>query len=141
MQDRIDSSLAQPRFRTLLVGLFAVIALVLASLGVYTTLAYFVRERGYELAVRMAVGATARDILTLVVRNGMALVVLGVVIGLAGAFAAARVLRTFLFDVGPTDGFTFAGVTFTMLAVAFLACIVPARRAMHVDPRQALTAE
>ena len=141
MQDRIASSLSQPRFRTLIVGLFAVIALVLASLGVYATLAYFVRERTYELAVRMAVGATARNILGLVVRNGMGLVGIGVVLGLAGALGVTRVLRRFLFDIAPTDALTFGGVTSIVIVVALLACLVPARKAMQVDPRQALTAE
>ena len=141
MEGRVSASLAQPRFRMLLVGVFALTALVLASLGVYATLSFFVRARVYELAVRIAVGATAVDILGLVLRNGLVLIGLGVVVGLAGAVALMRILRQFLFEVAPTDALTMAVVTSGLLIIALCACLVPARRAMRVDPREALTAQ
>jgi putative ABC transport system permease protein len=141
MEGRVSASLAQPRFRMLLVGVFAMTALVLASLGVYATLAFFVRARVYELAVRIAVGATAVDILRLVLRNGLVLVGLGIVVGLAGAVALMRVLRQFLFEVAPTDALTMVAVTGGLLVIALCACLVPARRAMRVDPREALAAQ
>jgi putative ABC transport system permease protein len=141
MQELLGQSVAEPRFRTALLGLFAGIALLLAAVGIYGILSYTVGQRTQELGIRMALGASRRDVLALVLKQGMALAVGGVLIGLAAALALSRVLAGLLFGVAPTDAGTFAVVSLVMVAAAFLACYVPARRATRVDPMVALRAE
>jgi predicted permease len=141
MDARIATSLAQPRFRMILVVLFAVIAVILASTGLYGVLAFFVRQRSRELGIRVAMGATPRDVIGLVVRNGMSLVVVGIVLGLVGGLAGARIVSSLLFGVSATDPLTYGGVSVCLAAVGMIACVVPAIRALRVDPQEVLRVE
>ncbi len=141
MEARISGSLAQPRFRMMLVGLFAGMALILASTGLYGILAFFVRQRIHELGIRVALGAAPRNVISVVLRRGLMLVGLGIGIGLAGGFAGGRVMQSLLFDVAPTDVLTFGGVSLCLAVVGLVACIVPAWRAMKVDPQEVLRVE
>jgi putative ABC transport system permease protein len=125
---------AGPRFNTALVGAFAAIALVLAVTGVYAMLAFSVEERRRELAVRLALGAGAGDIVRLVLGGGLTLAAVGAAVGAAAAVATTRVMRSLLFDVAPTDPATFMGAAAMLLAAAALACYLPARRAGRLDP-------
>ena len=134
MDEIVSKSTADRRFQALLLGAFAVLALVLAAVGIYGVMAYGVAQRTHELAIRIALGAQHTDVFRLIVGQGMRLAVAGVAIGLAGAFALTRFLRTLLFEIGPTDPITFAGVSILLALVALLACYVPARRASRVDP-------
>lgn len=141
MDQLLSNSVAQPRFRTLLLGIFAALALVLASIGIYGVISYSVTQRTHEIGIRMALGAQARDVSALVVRQAMALALIGVSIGLAGAFWLTRLLEGLLFEVSTTDQATFAGVSALLVTVALLACWIPARRASRVDPMVALRCE
>jgi putative ABC transport system permease protein len=141
MKDWVDSSVAEPRYRTTLLGLFAALAMVLAATGIYGVMSYSVAQRTHEIGVRMALGASQIDVLKLVVRQGMVLTFIGVVLGLAGALALTRVMSTLLFGVTTKDPITFAAVAALLIAVAFIACFVPARRATRVDPLVALRYE
>jgi putative ABC transport system permease protein len=141
MTDVVDATIARPRLVSTLLAVFALIALVLAGVGVYGVMAYSVSQRTQEIGVRMALGANAVDVLKMVLRNGMSLALIGVALGLAGAFALTRLMARLLFEVTPTDVTTFALVSVGLTAVALLACYLPARRAMNVDPLEALRDE
>jgi putative ABC transport system permease protein len=141
MSDWVDSSVAEPRYRTTLLGMFAALAMVLAAMGIYGVMSYSVAQRTHEIGVRMALGARQGDVLKLVVRQGMLLTLVGVVLGLLGAFALTRVMQSLMFEVTTKDPFTFAVVAALLIAVAFIACFIPARRATKVDPLVALRYE
>jgi putative ABC transport system permease protein len=141
MTEWLDSSVTQPRSLTTLFGLFAALAMILAATGIYGVMSYSVAQRTHEIGVRMALGARRWDVLKLVVRQGMVLSFIGVVLGLLGAFGLTRVMSSLLFGVTAKDPLTFGAVAALLLAVAFLACFVPARRATQVDPLVALRYE
>ncbi|MGH9705052.1 MAG: FtsX-like permease family protein, partial [Candidatus Acidiferrales bacterium] len=137
----VSESTALPRFRTLLLGLFAALALVLASVGLYGVMSYSVAQRTHEMGIRMALGAQPRQILLLVVREGMTLVAAGIATGIAGALFFSRVMENLLFGIGPHDFTTIVSVAIFLALIALLACYVPARRATEVDPLVALRYE
>ena len=141
LDDVVSDTLAQPRFRALLLAGFATLALVLASIGIYGVTAYAVGQRTHEVGVRMALGARGSDVLTLILRQHLIPALAGVAIGLAGALAVSRSLTSLVYGVGATDAVTFAGVAVVLVAVAALAAYIPARRATRVDPLIALRAE
>ena len=141
MTDWVDSSVAAPRYRTTLLALFAALAMILAATGIYGVMSYSVAQRTHEIGVRMALGARRVDVLKMVVRQVMLLTLVGVALGLAGAFALTRVMSTLLFGVTAKDPITFGVVAALLMAVAFIACFVPARRATKVDPLVALRYE
>lgn len=141
MEQMVSDSLARRRFSTLLLGIFAFIALGLAAVGIYGLTSYSVSQRTHEVGIRMALGAGKGEILAMVVRQGMVFTVAGVVIGLAGALGLTRFLSGLLFGVQPTDPLTFLTVSLFLLAVALLACLIPARRATRLDPMAALRYE
>lgn len=137
----MGNAVAQPRFRTALLSLFAVIALVLASIGTYGVIAYSVTQRTREIGVRIALGARPAQVLGMILRQGAGLSVLGILIGVAGALAATRALSSLLFATSPTDALTFAAVIAVLIVVSLWASYVPARRAMRVNPVEALRGE
>ncbi|HKS27516.1 MAG TPA: ABC transporter permease [Pyrinomonadaceae bacterium] len=141
MEQVIAESIAARRFAMLLMTIFAVVALLMASVGIYGVMSYSVTQRTHEIGIRMALGASARDVLKMVVGQGMMLVVIGLGCGLLGAFAVTRVMTSMLFGVSTTDPWTFAGISLLLALVAFLACYIPARRATRVDPMTALRYE
>ena len=141
MDERVAVTLETRRFAVVLLGIFGALGLLLASIGLYGVLAFTVSQRTREIGIHMALGARARDVLLMVIRQGMSLVLVGVVIGIAGAYAVTRTIRSLLFEVGTTDPLTFVAVLLLLLAVGFIACYVPARRATKVDPLVALRYE
>jgi putative ABC transport system permease protein len=141
MDEVFSTSVEQQRFSMLLVGLFGGLAVVLAAIGIYGVMGYAVAQRRQELAVRMALGARTGQVLRLVLRDGVVLASLGVIVGLSGAFALTRLLRSLLFEVHPTDVMTFVSVAALLILVALLASYLPARRASRVDPLTALRSE
>lgn len=138
MDDVLESRLGQRRLTLVLLGLFASVALTLAIVGIHGAIAYSVAQRTQELAIRRALGAQRRDILRLVLGQGLGLAVAGVTLGAAGAYAMTRVLANMLFHVSPTDPATFAAIAILFVAVALAAGYFPARRATRVDPMTAL---
>jgi len=141
MEERVAVTLETRRFAVVLLSVFGALALVLAAIGLYGVLAFAVSQRTREIGIHMALGARARDVLLMVIRQGMSLVLIGVVLGVAGAFALTRTIRGLLFEVGTTDSLTFVLVSLLLAAVGFIACYVPARRATKVDPLVALRYE
>jgi putative ABC transport system permease protein len=141
LDELMEASTAQPRFRTFLLGGFAGIALLLSAIGIYGVMAYTVSRRTREVGVRMALGASPVDILKLIFGESMALTLVGVGFGLVGAYAVTGVMKTLLFGVTSTDPFTLSSVTLLLCSVALLAGYIPARRAMRVDPMAALRDE
>jgi putative ABC transport system permease protein len=141
LDEEIAEFFAPQRLSLLLLGGFAVVGLALACLGVYGTTAYVVSRRTREIGIRMALGARSADVLGAVLRRGLKLTLIGLAIGLAGALAATRIIRSLLYDVSPTDPLTFACVSLLLAGVALLACYLPARRAARIDPMTALRCE
>jgi predicted permease len=141
MEQVVASSIAQQNFNMLLLGIFGGIALVLAAIGIYGLMSYSVEQSAHDIGVRMALGAARSDILSMIVSSGMKLAAVGLVVGVAGAVAASRLLARLLFGVKPTDPVTYAAVVVALATVAFFACYLPARRAMRVDPIVALRQE
>jgi putative ABC transport system permease protein len=141
MAERIGAQLAADRMIAVLLSIFGGGALLLATIGIYGVIGYSVAQRTHEIGIRIALGAEQRDILKLIVGQGMVLIAIGAGIGLALAFAATRVLKSLLFGISATDPLTFAVVVILLMAVALLACYLPARRATKVDPLEALRYE
>jgi putative ABC transport system permease protein len=141
MTQVLAESVAQPRFRSTLLGLFGATALLLAAIGIYGVISYNTGQRTREIGIRVALGAQKWDVLRLVVGEGILLAAAGIGLGLAGAVALARFIATLLFGVGASDPITFAGVAILLIGVALLASYLPARRAMRVDPTVALRYE
>ena len=141
MGEAVAKSVAEPRFRTLLLVLFAITATLIATCGIYGLMAYAVAQRRREIGVRMALGAERRDVLRLVLTRALRIVVAGVIVGLAGAAGVTRVLQRFLFGVTPTDPIAFTTVTLLLMAVGLMAAWLPARRATKIDRCAALRAE
>jgi ABC-type antimicrobial peptide transport system permease subunit len=141
MESVFGDSVARQRFLSQLLAIFAVVALVLAAIGTYGVLSYLVTERRREIGIRVALGASAAGIVRLVLRQGMTLTVVGIGVGIVGALGLARVTRSLLFGVTPNDPATYAAVSVVIAAVALLACLVPAQRAVRVDPLVAIRDE
>jgi putative ABC transport system permease protein len=141
MEERLNQSLSQPRFSAVLLGLFALVALVLAAVGIYGVISYSVTQRTHEIGVRMALGASTQDIMKMVVGQGMMLTLIGVGVGLVASFLLTRFLASLLFEVSSFDPLTYAGVSLLLVVIAFIACYIPARRATRVDPMIALRYE
>jgi putative ABC transport system permease protein len=137
----VDESLGYRRFQTTLLSAFAAVAALLAGLGIYGVLAYFVSQRSREIGIRLALGARASDVLRMVVLQGMRPALVGMAVGLAAALALGRVLSSLIFGVRATDPGTFAAVAVLLAAVALAACLIPARRAARVSPTTALRDE
>ncbi len=134
MEDIVSGTTTEPRFQSRLLAVFAMLALVLAGIGVYGVLAYSVSERAHEIGIRIALGAGTGNVIGMVLRNSLMLAAAGVSLGTAGALVVTRVLGRFLFEVKPTDPATFAVVALLLAAIALLAGCIPARRATRVDP-------
>jgi predicted permease len=141
MEAVLAASISERRSNMLLLGVFAVVALILTSVGVYGVISYSVAQRTQEIGIRIALGAQSHDVITLVVRNGMGLVLLGTAIGLAGAFALTRLMSSLLFGVSATDPSTFILIVLLLITITLLACYLPARQATKVDPMIALRHE
>jgi putative ABC transport system permease protein len=141
MTQAVDDSMASSRFNMILMTIFAGVALVMASIGLYGVISYSVSQRTHEIGIRMALGAPRQSVLSLVLRNGMTLALIGVGFGVGAALGLTRLMASLLFGVSPTDPFTFIAIALLLIGVALLACFVPAHRATRVDPMIALRYE
>ncbi len=141
MQEYLSSSVATPRFNTTLLAIFAAVALVLTIVGLYGVMSYSVAQRTNEIGIRLALGAQSRDVLLMVVKQGSALILVGLAFGLAGAYALTRLIASLLFGVTAKDPFTFVAAAVLLAIVGLLACYIPALRATKVDPMEALRCE
>jgi ABC-type antimicrobial peptide transport system permease subunit len=137
----LDARLAERRFLLSLLGGFALVALLLAGIGIYGVMAYTVGRRRHEFGIRAALGATRSELSQLVLRQGLLVTVLGVTLGILGAFAVSRLMNQLLYGVGPADPLVFGGVTTLLAVCSLLACWLPARRAATVDPMSVLRQE
>jgi putative ABC transport system permease protein len=141
MEEYLSASVAAPRFITTLLSIFAAVALILTIVGLYGVMSYSVAQRTNEIGIRMALGAQTRDVLRLIVGQGLLLVLIGLGIGLGGALALSWLLRSLLFGVTAKDPLTLVAVAVLLVLVAIVACYIPARRATKVDPMEALRYE
>ena len=141
MDSLISESMSPWRFNATILGIFAVVALVLAIVGIYGVMAYSVTQRTHEIGIRMALGAQQRDVLKLVVGQGFILSMIGIAVGLAFAFGLTRVMTSLLYGISATDPWTFAAISSLLMLIALLASYIPARRASKVDPMIALRYE
>jgi putative ABC transport system permease protein len=141
MTEALSDTVSQPRFYAILLGSFATIALLIAALGIYGVISYAVSQRTRELGIRIALGAQRERVVRLVIGQGLTLTLLGIVVGVAGAYAMTRMISSLLFGVAPADPLTFVAVAFVFVGVASLASYLPARRAASVDPIIAMRAE
>jgi ABC-type antimicrobial peptide transport system permease subunit len=141
MDDVVSGALLRPRFYAVLVGFFAVVAMVIAVIGIYGVLSYGVTQRTQEIGIRIALGANVEQVLTLVLSRGLLMTGAGIALGLAGAVATTRFFEAMLFGVTSLDRWTFVGVAGVFAAVSALACYIPARRATKIDPLVALRCE
>lgn len=134
LEDQIDEQFSNPRFRTILIGLFGLLALILTSIGIYGVIAYSVAQRMHEIGIRIALGAHRKDVLKLVVNQGITPAAIGIVIGLIASFALTRLMKSLLFEVSATDPMTFVVIPIMLIMVSLIACLIPARRATKIDP-------
>jgi putative ABC transport system permease protein len=141
MEQLLNLSMAQRRLTLTLLASLAVLALLLAAVGIYGVISYSVRQRTHELGIRLALGAQTRDVLALILKQGLKLTLSGIGLGLVAAFALTRWLESLLFEVRPNDALTFAAIALLLLLVALLACWLPAMRVTKVDPLIALRSE
>jgi putative ABC transport system permease protein len=141
MDGILSDSLASRRFSMILMAIFAALALLMACVGIYGVISYLTSQRTHEIGIRVALGAERRDVLRLVIGQGLKLALVGVVIGIMGALALTRFLSSMLFGVKPTDPVTFIAVSLLLVGVGLLACYIPAHRATKVDPLVALRYE
>jgi putative ABC transport system permease protein len=141
MDALVSDSVSTRRITLMLLGLFSTLALTLAAIGIYGVISFSVAQRTHEIGIRMALGATRKEVLRMVLRLGAKIAFIGVAIGLAVSIGLARLMSSLLFSVSPNDPLTLAGVAFVLIVVAMLACYIPARRATKVDPMVALRYE
>jgi putative ABC transport system permease protein len=141
MDEIVAGSVSQPRVYALLLGIFAGLALILAAIGIYGVISYSVTQRTQEIGIRMALGAQSRDVLALIIKQGMALALVGILLGLLVSLALTRVLASQLYGVSSTDPWTFSAISILLMLVAILACYIPAWRATKLDPLLALRYE
>jgi predicted permease len=141
MQEVLSESVAQRLFNMFLISIFALVALILAAVGIYGVIAYSVAQRTHEIGIRMALGAQPKDVLKLVVGQGMSQALIGVALGLIAAFALTRVMSSLLYGISPLDPVTFGGLTLLLMIVALLACYIPTRKAVRINPIIALRDE
>jgi len=141
MDQNVSKSMAEPRFRTVLLTIFAGIALVLAAVGIFGVMAYSVSQRTRELGVRMALGASRRQVLFLILADGMRLTLAGAALGLTSTFFLTRYVSSMLFNVPPYDPITLVAVVLGLIGISLCACYLPARKATLIDPIEALRGE
>lgn len=141
MRDILARSIARERLNTMVLGAFAVAALIMAMVGIYGVIAYLVTQRTHEIGIRMALGAQQSDILVLILRQGMTLVLTGIAVGIVGALGLSRLMKSLLFEIGPTDSLTLIAVPMFLASTALLASYIPARRATKIEPMVALRDE